>query len=57
MIDVDARGDENNIQIISGRDRGDRSFTEAAALTITLLVEFTQVVELLEPEDSTNGCD
>ena len=50
MIDADGRGDANDIQIATGRDRQSREFTEGEALTITLLVEFGAKVELLSPD-------
>ena len=52
MIDVSAvdHADIDDIQIASGRNRGSRSITAQEALTITLLVEFTQVVELHRPK-------
>ena len=50
MIDVDARGTADDIQIVSGRDRADRDIIVGTALTITLLVEFSQKVELISPD-------
>ena len=50
MIDVSHRGGDNDIQIATGRDRVSRDFAQADALTITLLVEFSQKVELMGPE-------
>ena len=50
MIDVDYRGGADDIQIATGRDRGDRAYTAGDALLITLLVEFSQQVELQGPE-------
>ena len=59
MIDVDARGTADDIQISTGRDRASREFdvidTDAQAgiqandLAITLLVVFSDVVNLAEP--------
>ena len=69
MIDVSAEGDPaNDIQIATGRDRDSRvldTFGDAADLrAITLLVEFTHVVNLAEPggdlqdiEDATTNRD
>ena len=56
MIDVDARGTADDIQIASGRDRADRDIIEGTALTITLLVEFSQKVELISPENYCCRC-
>ncbi len=50
MIDVDHRGDDNDIQIDTGRDRENRAIAAQTALTITLLVEFGAKVELISPE-------
>ena len=51
MIDVSHRGGDNDIQIATGRDRSsERSFEEADALAITLLVEFSHVVNLATPQ-------
>ena len=50
MIDVDYRGGADDIQIATGRDRGDRAYTVGDALLITLLVEFSHQVELQGPE-------
>ena len=58
MIDVDARGDiETDIQIATGRDRasrvihnaGEAATVDPTALTISLLVDFSHVVNLAEP--------
>ena len=58
MIDVDVRGDAaTDIQIATGRDRasrvihnvGEASEVDAETLTISLLVEFSHVVNLAEP--------
>ena len=50
MIDVDARGTADDIQIATGRDRASRAFTGGDSLIITLLVEFTHTVELHRPD-------
>ena len=50
MIDVDARGTADDIQIATGRDRASRLFTGGESLIITLLVEFTHTVELHRPD-------
>ena len=50
MIDVDARGTADDIQIATGRDRASRAFTTGDSLIITLLVEFTHTVELHRPD-------
>ena len=50
MIDVSHRGDDNDIQIATGRDRAERGFDETDALAITLLVEFSHVVNLATPQ-------
>ena len=52
MIDVDAtdHSDIDDIQIATGRDRASRVFTAGDSLIITLLVEFTQTVQLHAPE-------
>ena len=50
MIDVDARGTADDIQIATGRDRASRTFTGGDSLIITLLVEFTHTVELHRPD-------
>ena len=52
MIDVDAtdHADIDDIQIATGRDRASRDFTATAGLIITLLVEFSEQVELQGPE-------
>ena len=50
MIDVSHEGGDNDIQIATGRDRADRTFAGGDAVTITLLVEFSHVVTLDDPE-------
>ena len=69
MIDVDARGTDNDIQIATGRNRDGRdieivSGTAVDALAITLLIEFSHVVTLDSPDvgvdaetDDTSGAD
>ena len=66
MIDVDARGDANDIQIATDRHREDREIgqTDDILEAITLLVEFSHVVNLAEPggtlediEDATTDRD
>ena len=57
MIDVDARGGANDIQIATGRDRASRVIHNVGqavnvnpdTLTISLLVQFSHVVNLAEP--------
>ena len=49
MIDVDHRGTDNDIQIATGRNRAGRAFAQVDALAITLLVEFSHVVNLALP--------
>ena len=51
MIDVSYKGDAdaNNIQIATGRDREERGLEEGDLDAITLLVEFSHVVNLAEP--------
>ena len=49
MIDVDARGTADDIQIATGRDRADRDPEDGTLDAITLLVEFSHVVNLAEP--------
>ena len=52
MIDVSHRGTDNDIQIATGRDRSaGRGFDETAGLAIALLVEFSHVVNLVDPTD------
>ena len=57
MIDVSHRGDDaKNIQIATGRDRSaDRAFDPGDALAITLLVEFSHVVNLATPQVVADG--
>ena len=49
MIDVSYKGTDNDIQIATGRDRTSRIFDAGDALAITLLVEFSHVVNLATP--------
>ena len=51
MIDVSYEGDDdaNNIQIATGRDRQERGLEPGDLGAITLLVEFSHVVNLAEP--------
>ena len=51
MIDVSYEGDDdaNNIQIATGRDREERGLEPGDLGAITLLVEFSHVVNLAEP--------
>ena len=66
MIDVSYEGDDdaNNIQIATGRDREDRDLATGELGAITLLVEFSHVVNLAQPggtlqdiEDATENRD
>ena len=57
MIDVDARGDGNDIQIATGRNRTTRTITAGTAITIALLVEFSQIVTLDKPDEGITGPD
>ena len=64
MIDVDARGTADDIQIATGRNRTDRDFEDVTLGAITLLVEFSHVVNLAQPggtlqdiEDATEKRD
>ena len=51
MIDVSYEGDDdaNNIQIATGRDREERGLEPGELGAITLLVEFSHVVNLAQP--------
>ena len=52
MVDVDARGTADDIQIATGRDRALRGLEAGDLVAITLLVEFSAVVNLAEPGGS-----
>ena len=52
MVDVDARGTADDIQIATGRDRVSRDLAIGDLVAITLLVEFSAVVNLAEPGGS-----
>ena len=57
MIDVSYKGTDNDIQIATGRDREERGFDLGDALAITLLVEFSHVVNLVTPYVAAEATD